>query len=116
MEERYLPVFEEADEGNIPVEKKKKGMVHVVLVQCACCAVLVLFFLAFSLFGGKAYEELRGAFANALENNALMATVAELFEHRAPDEVRQVSDGTSALGTTTTAVTTATTTASTSHE
>lgn len=112
MEDRYLPVFEEADPGETPSQshKKKPGTGQVVLVQCICCAVLILFFWLFKVLGGTAYTQLRTVFMDALQNNALMATVAELFDDSAPDESYQMTDGTTAAGTTTTGSTTSTTT------
>ncbi len=120
MEDRYLPLFEEADTGEAPPEKprKKAGTAQVVLVQCICCAVLLLFFWLFKVFGGTAYTQLRSAFMNALQNNALLATVAQLFDDTAPDESYQLSGGTTVAGTTTgstTAATTAATTAGTAQ-
>lgn len=108
MEERYLPVFEEADMGETPSPqpKKKPGTAQVVLVQSICCAVLILFFWLFKVMGGTAYTQLRGTFMNALQNNTLFATVAALFDQGEPDESYQLSGGTTAGTTTGTTVNT----------
>ena len=81
MEEEYLPVFEQADTKEQPRKSKKKiGTVQVVLVQCICCAVLVLFFWLFKLLGGNAYLQLKEAFEGALKENTLLETVSGLLD------------------------------------
>ncbi len=104
-----MPVFEQAED--IEKKRKKPGTARVVLVQCVCCAVLILFFWLFEVLGGNAYMQLKTAFMNALQNNALLATVAQLFENTVPDESYELTDGTTVSGTTTagTTVTTVTT-------
>ena len=91
MKKPNLPIFEQAEPLPVAKKQRKKGMGYVLLVQCLCCVVLLLFLLAFRVFGGTAYAQLRGAFAKAMENNALLATVVELFEDRAPDETNLLS-------------------------
>lgn len=81
MEEEYLPVFEQADTKEQPPKSKKKiGAVQVVLVQCICCAVLILFFWLFKLLGGNAYLQLKEAFEGALQENTLLETVSGLLD------------------------------------
>ncbi len=59
---------------------KKVGTGRVVLVQCICCAALVLFFWLFKLCGGGAYMQLRSTVMKALENNVLMETIAQMMD------------------------------------
>lgn len=93
---------------------KKVNTTRVVLVQSICCAVLVLFFGLFKVCGGSAYAQLKGAFTDAIANNALLATVVQLLDTPA-DETYILSGGTTANNTTagTTTNTTAATTAGT---
>lgn len=109
MEERSLPVFEEAEKT--PATKRVVNGIYIVLVQSACCAVLIVVFWLFSLVGGNGYTQLCDAFHGALQNNTLFATVATLFEQTAPDETYTQTTGTT-TGTTT--ATTSATTAATS--
>ncbi len=104
MEQNHLPVFEAVEEFAPPEPKRKKpGTVQVVLIQSVCCAVFLLLFWLFKVVGGSGYDQLKTAFENAFQNNALLATVSGLFEEETPDESYPLSGGTTATSTGTTA-------------
>ncbi len=78
LEQQELMVKEEP--------KKRWSGVKVVLVQSICCIALLAFFWLYKTVGGDNYLKLRESFRNALQNNALFATMAEVFSERLPDE------------------------------
>lgn len=94
MDDGMLPVFEEATPVSSKKARKKPGTAQVVLIQSVCCAVLVLLFWLFKVLGGGAYDQLRGAFQNALKNNAILETVSGIFKETKPDESYVQQDGT----------------------
>ncbi len=103
MQEQELSMFS-AEQTSPP---KKVSTTRVVLVQSVCCAILVMFFALFKVCGGSAYAQLKGAFTDAIANNALLATVVQLLDAPA-DETYILSEGSTANETTTTVATTAT--------
>ena len=113
MQDDMLPLFEEAEPLTPSKTRKKPGSIQVVLVQSICCAVLVLLFWLFKVLGGNGYTQLKTAFQNALQNNALLASVSNLFHETKPDDTYLLQGGTTGTGTTTTAPTDVATTGNT---
>ena len=113
MQDDMLPLLEETEPLTPPKKQKKPGSVQVVLVQTICCAVLIALFWLFKVLGGDGYTQLKAAFQNALQNNALLASVSNLFTETKPDDTYLLQGGTTGASTTTTAPTDVTTTGST---
>ncbi len=87
MDNNQKPLFEPAkDITEVPPKRKRAGTVQVVLIQSVCCAVFLLLFWLFRLTGGSGYEQLKTAFENAFQNNALLETISGLFNEQTPDE------------------------------
>lgn len=77
------------EQQELAVEKESKKRwsgVKVVLIQSVCCVLLLAFFWLYKIVGGDSYLKLRDSFHQALQNNALFATMSEIFSERQPNE------------------------------
>lgn len=113
MQEDLSSPFEELEPLASQKPRTKPDSVRVVLVQSVCCAVLLLLFLLFRVLGGNGYTQLKDAFQNALQNNALLASVSQLLQNTEPDDTYLLQGGTTGTTAATTAPTDVTTAATT---
>lgn len=86
-EENMTPSSKEEYRSVDTVPKTAPGW-PLVAVQSIACGVVLLITLLFRLAGGEAYAQLQTAFSEAVADNAVMATIAALFDTGEPDTQR----------------------------